>query len=319
LLQVHEQSLEELFAWEQPTHCLARPAISAVTELIAWGFGALPVADPYRDALVGLHAATLAKLEDPRLRLSLGSRYGEPKELRALFDALGGDVKQTDDEDSSNLVSESARYTASLDVNVSHSVFQVAFRPSQLSDVDEFAWTLAQGNDSSLACMTFLRSEGCARMLKRLQQTPVSAGGFENNPLESAPDVLERARKKLKLSPEAAQLYLQLLALHEPTNKSVQLYNGWKPAQLKKAGAELLEKGLVVEGKRERAGRELFLPGPWEKSTKKSLPMETWKTVMYRLPRGEFSRTLPVCAAHELFETALSRVESGDVPRLDEV
>ena len=48
------------------------------------------------------------------------------------------------------------------------------------------------------------------------------------------------------------------------TAKNLALWNGWTPKQLAAANAELVEAELVLEAKRERAGRGHFLPGGWE-------------------------------------------------------
>ena len=114
-------------------------------------------------------------------------------------------------------------------------------------------------------------------------------------------------------------LYLQLLALAEPTAKRIQLFNGWKPAAYKKAEAELVAKKLVVQGKRERAGREIFLPGAWEKGAGLDLPNEAWKTPLFAIGHGGLGRMLPPRPLHAMFEAAWKRIEAGDAPKYEEV
>ena len=111
-------------------------------------------------------------------------------------------------------------------------------------------------------------------------------------------------------------LYLQLLALAEPTEKAVLRWNDWKPKQYAAAVAELAKKKLVVQGKRERAQREVFLPGGFGKSAGKNLPMEEWKKPFYSAP---LSRHLPVEPVHALFARAWKLVEAGEGPRFEKV
>ena len=104
--------------------------------------------------------------------------------------------------------------------------------------------------------------------------------GWGQDPRRSAPDVVAKARAR-GLSEEAAVAWLQLLALPNPTRANTIAWNGWKPAQYAKAVAELLEAGLVVEGKRARAGRDVFLPGGWHERRSGSLPLEEWKLALF--------------------------------------
>jgi hypothetical protein len=110
-------------------------------------------------------------------------------------------------------------------------------------------------------------------------------------------------------------LYLELLALPAPTERFVMQVNAWDAETLTAARQVLLEKKLVVEGKRERAGRDVFLPGGWEKRSKRELPFETWKLPFYQ-PLGAPFVAMP---AGELYARALERVTSGDAPKFEEV
>jgi hypothetical protein len=105
------------------------------------------------------------------------------------------------------------------------------------------------------------------------------------------------------------------LALPEPSNKNVQQWNGWKPTDLKAAGAELVAKKLAVEGKRERAGRELFLPGAWDKAK----ALEPWKAALYGEAADGAGTVLPSAPLHAIFEQAWARIAAGDKPAFEEV
>lgn len=144
------------------------------------------------------------------------------------------------------------------------------------------------------------------------------------NPLISAPGTVAHASQTLGLTEDAAVLFLQLLALPDPTNARVQKWNGWTPARRTKAGAEVEGAKLVVRAKRARAGRDLFLDGGWVTLRGASLPLEAWKTELYGLPAGDkpelpmdnffLSESLP-----QLFQRAWLRYESGDKPRYAEL
>jgi hypothetical protein len=130
------------------------------------------------------------------------------------------------------------------------------------------------------------------------------------------------AAATLAVGDQAAALYLQLLTLPDPTDQNVRRWNGWTPARHRRAAAELLGAGLVVEAERERSRRSLFLPGEWVKATAPNLPLEAWKLPLHQLerdprtgrPHGPLPRFLPLAPLHELFVVAWARLEAGDRP-----
>ena len=124
------------------------------------------------------------------------------------------------------------------------------------------------------------------------------------------------AQARLRVSAEAAQLYLQYLALLWPTGKRLQQWNGWTPKQLARAQAELVAAELLLEAKRERAQRGHFLPGGWAALKAPHPAMEVWKQPLYPLVLPRYLATAPF---HVLFARAWARIEAGDVPKYDEV
>ncbi|MCA9494354.1 MAG: hypothetical protein KC621_30720, partial [Myxococcales bacterium] len=202
----------------------------------------------------------------------------------------------------------------------------VAWQPAKLDPsarelIDAAARLLG---DDARALNTFdtLVSEPFDAMLKRLTATAVAEGGWEQDPTQSAPDVVAAVTKAEGLSSEGATLWLQLMALLDPTKKACIQWNGWSPKTYAAAAAELVERGLVVEGKRARAGREHFLPGGWVES-KDILPYEEWKRPLYgwEAATGRFPIGNPVALEplHRLFERAWQRCVAGDRPRFEEV
>ena len=313
--------LDGAFASKRPAHGdrFTPALVSSCAMLLPFLFQELPVGDAYRNALPALVTAVNARLADPTTLLPIVSRYSEVKEGRALFDSLGGDAvtvaEGTEQRDDGVIVAEITRQGAQL---------RAAVRSGKVGSWKDATtvWKLHATTEyhaeRPLGGAAFLQDLAPA-FLARIAKTPVPEGAYEANPLLSAPKTLAEVIATYTLSEEAAMLYLQLLALAEPTMKRVQLFNGWKPATHKKAEAELVAKKLVVPGKRERAGREVFLPGGWEKGVGLDLPNESWKKKMFDLPRGELGRRLPPLPLHLMFEAAWQRVQAGDAPRYEEV
>src|SRR5262249_39510615 len=73
----------------------------------------------------------------------------------------------------------------------------------------------------------FARGGDLAGRRARITDTPVPAGGWEQNPAASAAAVALRAARRLALSGDAAALYLQYLALLWPAPKNLLRWNGW--------------------------------------------------------------------------------------------
>ncbi|MFE1443336.1 hypothetical protein [Streptomyces sp. NPDC058739] len=117
----------------------------------------------------------------------------------------------------------------------------------------------------------------CDRILARVTAADLPPGRYESDPRACVPGLVAEAAAGLGLTEDAAALYLQLLALPVPSDRNVRRWNAWKPARHKAAEAALAAAGLVEEDRRARAGRTLFLPGPWATAKKPLLPMESWK------------------------------------------
>jgi hypothetical protein len=330
LLAVRELAFADLFAYSNPppSDSFRHQTAESFALLIPWMFHSLPVGDPDRARIPALHAAVLEALKDPKLSLPLATGYVEEKhkkQLEALVEAIGG---KTDPIAIGNERSIVARDNGGLvGLTLSNGMqARFGFRPALVDD-GHMAHRLAKDSGfalhryETLSAVSFLRSPGLAAMVARIAESPVPEGGWEANPDHGSKALVDDVMAKKKLSREAAIHYLQLLALQEPTLKAVITWNGWKTGVYKETCIELAKQKLVVEGKRERASREVFLPGGWEKSAKgKNLPSETWKRAFYLLPNGSpLSRILPLRPHHQLFEAAWTRVLSGDAPKFDEV
>ena len=90
------------------------------------------------------------------------------------------------------------------------------------------------------------------------------------------------------------------------------------------ASSELAAGEHVVVAKRERAGRDIFLPGGWEPLKQPNLPIETWKLTMFGHHDAEHLRggsaDVIVCEGSigGAFRIAWQRVMAGDTPRYQE-
>jgi hypothetical protein len=143
---------------------------------------------------------------------------------------------------------------------------------------------------------------------------------WEQFPSHSVPQLVEQCAKQLSLDHSAAILYLQFLALPDPTTSNIKAWNQWKTNQFQSAASLLLEKELIVQAKRERAGREYFLPGGWEAIKAPNLPLETWKLPLYgyestdSLRGGTAEKIVPLGSITSLFQQAWKRWLDGDRP-----
>ncbi|WP_166824249.1 hypothetical protein [Thalassoroseus pseudoceratinae] len=313
-------------------HTFDESVLAAVTITIPFLNYHLPVGDAARNSLVDLHAATLKCLANANLLLPLGHLYlYSEKELeqgkQRLEQLLGKPktskgVSKVDDGLIIGLMKEH------------HLVY--AIRPSKLKKAKD--WKRLESlrevvmsphssyQNQHVAHLQLVNSDGYSKICQRIKKTPVADGGYETNPMESAPKLVSEVAEHYKIDESAAALYLQVLSLPDPTTANLKLWNDWKTAELNKAVKELKAKELVLEAKRSRAGRSFFLPGGWEALKLPHLPIETWKLPLFGIERDSegglvmpLSRILPTKPVHQLFHDAWERVKNGDEPEYEEV
>ncbi|MET9503269.1 hypothetical protein ABZY42_16315 [Streptomyces sp. NPDC006622] len=203
----------------------------------------------------------------------------------------------------------------------------VLVRPAGLTGPDDSVFGLVEGlagpgRGGGLRALRAILGDDLPRALDDDLPRALDAGSEEpaahaQDPTVSAPELVAEVAAAHALSEDAAALYLQLLALPDPTDRNCARWTGWKPARVKKARAELAATELVVEAKRPRAGRTLFLPCGWRDLKAPALPVEVWKERLY--PVGERSRAVPLVPVPELFTRAWDRVRSGDAPAYEEL
>ncbi|MEY2228202.1 hypothetical protein [Streptomyces sp. BF23-19] len=128
-----------------------------------------------------------------------------------------------------------------------------------------------------------LAGGGLERMMLRARSGPVPAGAYEADPRQSCPELVIRVAAELGVGADAAALYLRVAALATPTDRNVRRWNGWTAKRHKEVRAELLASGAVMEAKRARAGRTVFLPGEWTELKAPNLPLETVKPASHQV------------------------------------
>src|SRR5690606_23909557 len=246
--------------------------------------------DPARRRLPGLALAVRQFIDDEATTLPFGLKraikYGDKEvsieETLAKFTSIGLEAQKD----------AAGHYRLASDLIVGATLppeVQLYFRPARLTDdsgwsrlVAAAALTFGWEGDGSgqLQCaqaVSRLRTDAIQGLIDLNQSDAIPDGAWDQDPRVSVPELVATVSKQLKVSEDAATLYLQTLALPDPTTSNIQMWNGWTAARLKKAADELVKQEHLVSAKRSRAGRTFFLPGGWEPLKQPNLPIETWK------------------------------------------
>ncbi|MER7057382.1 hypothetical protein [Streptomyces sp. NPDC000351] len=279
---------------------------------------ALPHGHPLRAALPSGLAALRRRVADPGLLLGLDLEWTEKGGTTAaeLRKAYGLPATGGADADGTTWVGEA------LALRPWHSDREtVLVRPAGLTGPDDAVFGLLEGlvgapRATGLRALRSVLGDELARALAA-GLDPEGPSGPAQDPTVCVPALVTEVAVAHGLGEDAATLYLQLLALPDPTDRNCARWTGWKPARLKKARAELAATELVVEAKRPRAGRSLFLPCGWRDLKAPALPVETWKESLY--PVSERTRAVPLLPVPELFAHAWDRVRAGEAPGYEEL
>ncbi|MEV6396749.1 hypothetical protein AB0M39_18505 [Streptomyces sp. NPDC051907] len=344
--RTEQRLVDDVLEPADPRQLLLARDLTAYVSMLRWLAYRLPFGDPLRTVLPITLRTMRERLADPGLLLDLGvlwdtagsatsirlrEAYGQPLGREG---ARGGEGDPLLVELAPGIVLGPARHGTELE--------SVWVRPSVL-DADHPALKQLEavaGATPSLAALRAVLSEEFAALVaadkpaEGPQAGPAegsadeSAKGLAEGPADgsypsytqyapnSVPELAAEAAERFGLSADAAVLYLMLLALPDPTDRNQALWTGWKPARLKKARAELAATDLVVEAKRSRAGRSLFLPGGWLEQKSPRLPAESWKTSI--LPWDLHGFVVPDRPVADLYAAAWRRVVEGDAPGFEE-
>ncbi|WP_354643104.1 hypothetical protein [Kitasatospora camelliae] len=294
-----------------------RQLITAVGAL-RWLAHRIPYGDPLRPLLPAALAALRARLADPGLLIGLNhASTVRDTPLAAVLRSQAG-LPEAGGAGEDGLV----RCGDALVLAPLQQGEYAWLRPAGLTGADDPVLDLLEGLvvgyqvAEEFGALRALLGDDLARLVADGSE-PGTAPGRPQDPLRTVPPLVGEVAAATGLSEDAAVLYLQLLALPDPTDRNAAAWTGWKPARLKKARAELAATDLVLEAKRARAGRTLFLPGGWQTARTPGLPVETWKAGLYEL--SEYRPILPHLPAPELFALAWRRVTDGDGPGYEQL
>ncbi|ROO89654.1 hypothetical protein EDD29_7359 [Actinocorallia herbida] len=292
--------------------------LNSSVRILAWLAHRLPVGDPLRALLPEGLAAVRERLANPGLVLR-----AEPAVYRAEFKKAAG----APDEEGPTW----ERYGPVL--LLTDTYYQRPGVKVALLDENGDDPRLALLRGSEGAPMPFevaMRVARDARFAALLDDPgePVDGGTLKDgtwypqDPSRSVPELVAEAAARFGLSADAAAVYLMLLAMPDPTDRNTARWTGWRPARLKEARAELTATDLVVEARRTRANRTLFLPCPWTEVRSPQIPMEDWKQELYLLFRGgraPLTNVLPTEPVTDVYRRAWRRIAEGDLPRFGEL
>jgi hypothetical protein len=280
----------------------------------------LPYGHPLRAALPEGLAALRRRVADPGLLLDLDVTWAEKGGATSIQLRKAYGLPATGGADAEGLT----RLGEALVLRPWYQDQEaVLVRPAGLTGPDDAVFELVEGlvgtgRGAGLRALRTILGDELARAVATGTGTgPEDPAGYAQDPAVSVPELVSEVAGAHRLSEDAAALYLQLLALPDPTDRNCARWTGWKPARTKKARAELAATGLVVEAKRPRAGRTLFLPCGWYDHKAPALPVEVWKEGLY--PIRDHSRAVPLVPLPDLFRRAWDRVRSGDAPAYEEL
>ncbi|WP_329165738.1 hypothetical protein OG709_10390 [Streptomyces sp. NBC_01267] len=312
----------------EPAKLVGLPHLLGLATRLRWLAYRLPYGDALRAVLPETLRAVRDRLTDPGLLLQVDQGWTQPgvlslsERVREMYA-----MPKTGGENADGLVPAGPALV--LGPNRYSGLYgreTVWLRPAALSESSAAAGDDAVSDSGGPALQLVLAAADDPRPLGALRTllspefmdllSADGPAGAPQDPTVSAPGPLSDAADRFGLSPDAAVVYLMLLALPDPTDRNQAEWTGWKPARLKRARAELAATDLVLEAKRARAGRSLFLPGGWLERRTPQLPHELWKTALLAEADGSFE--VPDIPVPQLYERAWQRVVDGDAPGFEE-
>ncbi|MGW1541948.1 hypothetical protein ACWCPM_17240 [Streptomyces sp. NPDC002309] len=304
-----------------PEDSRALPGRHDLTRAVATLAGlaySLPYGHPLRAVLPQGLTALRRRVADPGLLLDLDLAWSEKGSMTAVQLRKAYGLPATGGADAHGL-------TAAGEALVLRPWYgdqeTVLVRTGALHGADDPVFGLVEGivgagHGGGMRALRTILGDDLARALTAGTDADVPAGHAQD-PFLSVPELVTEVARTHGLAKDAAALYLQLLALPDPTDRNCARWTGWKPARVKKARAALAATDLVVEARRARAGRTLFLPGGWLDLKSPALPVEIWKQGLY--PVLDHSRAVPLVPVPELFTRAWDRARAGDAPAYEEL
>ncbi|WP_367128571.1 hypothetical protein [Saccharothrix sp. HUAS TT1] len=287
-----------------------RSKLTAVPQVLAWLAQRLPVGSPLRARLPEALALARQRVAHPGFAVNLGG-WVPAERIRAL---LGVDLPAENSvlrhRGWIELVGARAEYCG------------LVIRPGLVGPEDRpllVALTEVTETWDVLRALDRLADDGLAAACAAVAPEGTDPAAYHQDPTVSAPELVAEVAGRFGLDEDAAVLYLQLLALPDPTDANVARWTGWKPARLRKARTALAGTDLVLTAKRARAGRSLFLPGGWLALAAPHLPLESWKAPLFGAERVGGDLIAAREPVGDLFRRAWRRVLDGDAPAYEEL
>ncbi|SIS00650.1 hypothetical protein SAMN05444858_1391 [Micromonospora avicenniae] len=261
---------------------------SAATGL-AWLAYHLPAGDPIRANLGRVYELIRLRLRNPKLLI--GTVRLDPKEAPT---------------------HHSPAVVAGIRLPTGQTCYHL--RPAHITDPHDPALDVIP--DHSPISIRLMLDPAFGRMITALESSGLPAGTYAQNAVLTAPHLVTQVADKFCLDAAAASLYLQMLALPDPTDANLRRWNNWDTTELADLGSALVRSGLLIEDTRTAAARRFFLPGPW--MVRKFVPpFEAWKSSLYGFSPDQeppYRWTLVSRPVAELFQAAAERILAGDTP-----
>lgn len=290
-----------------------------VASLVSWLFVNRPVGDPVRAGIPKVVTALRGVLGDKRNTWVLESKYWDeekaPKRRKrhaAMTTFVGGKpIKPTKKkgtwlegrDDGMLILAPSAPDANGEDASVFGAFYTAKLDDRSIARVEKYETALSDWPEAEvIGIARHILSDGFAAMGARVAKTPVAVGAYEADPAASALPLVTKVASARSISSDAAVLYLQTIALPEPTKANVLVWNGWDSDRYETAAAEIVKAKLVAQAKVDGAGRKLFAPGAVVKKTKLNLPIE--KSKLAFTTHGRFVKHLITEPCHTLFARA---------------
>ncbi|GLW91025.1 hypothetical protein [Actinokineospora globicatena] len=276
-----------------------------VPRVLAWLSQRLPAGSPHRAALTETLALARQRVAHPGFGLDLGW-WLSANEVRGLIGAEAPTEVGT------------VRVRDWLDVHYDGEDYSLIVWPGLLGphDRDMLVAAMELAHSGYIEVLDLLASDGLTAACGATLPDPTV---YFQDPTVSVPHLVAEVAATHNIDEDAAALYLQLLALPDPTDANVARWTGWKPARLRKTRAALGETDLVLTAKRARAGRTLFLPGAWLALSTPHLPLEAWKASMYGFTENPPLVITALEPIADLFTRAWTRTREGDAPAYEDL
>ncbi|WP_329285861.1 hypothetical protein [Streptomyces sp. NBC_00691] len=291
-------------------------AVEQIASALVWAWTDRPAGDPAVAGATALHERLRAELSRPELLVELpGGRVRDTSaRIAERFGPATLPVSLDRRKEEGEMPSMTAYDSGPLVVCAPGG--NAFLRPAEVADPEVWrrvreTTDLAEELDR---VAPLLVGGGLDRMWRRAASGAVPDGAYEVDPRQSCPELVARVAGALGTGRDAAALYLQLATLAAPTDRNVRRWNGWTTKRFAEVRADVLATGAVLEAKRSRAGRTLFLPGEWTELKAPHLPLEEVKLASHRVRtlwsdriRSPFVRLLPTAPPHEMFAEAWER------------